>query len=212
MPFAPHKTGTRPRRELHSVRVAVFLTVLGAHVLGVLYFESPPSSVPELSENGFATSVFFLEDEAQRHSAPVMKVPARSPFAPNSTASKSKRPLPPATSVLSDQENTAPVTIDWAQEAQRAAADQAAQQIAAEAEARHRAGPAPPARQPFRWDYAHTHRVESLPGGGLMVNLSDRCSIVFRFPMLLGACKIGRIESRSDLFAQMHDDSSTHPQ
>jgi len=183
------------------VRLAIFLTLLAAHVLGVLYFASLRTPVPASSDNGFATTVFFLANTAQRHVTQVTKLRPRSSFAPPRTERMPQRSSPPETPVLSEQETTAPVAVDWAKEAERVAADRTAGEgtnIGAE--------PAPAAaRQQFGWDYARTHRLESLPDGGLLVNLSDRCSIVFKFPMLLGGCRIGKIESRGDLFAHMYD-------
>jgi hypothetical protein len=110
--------------------------------------------------------------------------------------------LPPETPVQSGPETTAPVAIDWAKEAERVAADPGLN-VGAE--------PAPAARQQFGWDYAQTHRIEPLQDGGLLVNLTDRCSIIVRFPMILGGCKIGRIEARADLFAHMREQAATHP-
>jgi hypothetical protein len=207
MHLAPHKAGTRLRRELRPVRVAIFLILFGAHVLVVLYFASLRGPVPDSSDNGFATTMFFLEDKARRATTAVTKLPARAALAPTPGARIAQRALPPETPERSAQETTAPITIDWAKEAERVAADQAARQVEADAQARRRAGPAPPARQPFRWDYAHTHRVESLPGGGLIVNVSDRCALVLKLPMLFAGCKIGKIESHGDLFAHMNESS-----
>jgi hypothetical protein len=214
MLLAPHKTGTRPRRDLHPARVAIFLALLGAHGLAVLYFASLRGPVPDSADDGFATTVFFLEDKPKRHAPQVTILPARSAFAPNPADRMPQRPLPPETPVQSEQETTAPTTIDWAKEAERVAAerieaDEALRRKASRLSAGEGtsvgAGPALPAHRQFGWDYARTHRVESLPEGGLIVNLNDRCSLVFRFPMLLGSCKIGKIESRADLFAHMRE-------
>ncbi len=205
MHLAPHNAGTPPRRELHPVRVAIFFALLGAHGLAVLYFASLRGSIPDSSDNGFATTVFFLEDKPKGHAPQVTKLPRRPPLAPTPADRIPQRALPPETPLQSAQETTAPITIDWAKEGERVAADQSARQFEADAQARRRAGPAPPARQPFRWDYAHTHRVESLPGGGLIVNVSDRCALVLKFPVLFGGCKIGKIESHDDLFAYMRE-------
>ena len=176
------------------MQVAIFLALLGAHVLGIFYLVSLRGTAADSPDDGFSTSVYFLDDKAQRRSTQTPKSPARAPFALTPPDTRSLRPLAPDTSALSDQEPSAPVAIDWAKEAERVAADPG---LNVQAE------PTPVAHQQFAWDYAHTHRVESLPDGGLLVNLSDRCSLIIRLPMLLGGCKIGRIESRADLFAHM---------
>ena len=51
------------------------------------------------------------------------------------------------------------------------------------------AGPTVPR---FGWDYARTHRVEPLPEGGLLINLSDRCAVVL-YVLPIPVCRIGRI-------------------
>lgn len=181
---------------MRPVRIAIFLALLGAHVLGVLYFASLRRPVAVGSANGFATTVFFLQDQPQHHATQVRKLAARAPFGSTPADTRPQRPLAPEAPAQSAQETTAPVAIDWAKEAERVAADPGLN-IGAE--------PAPAARQQFVWDYAQTHRVEPLPDGGLIVNLSDRCSLIVRFPVLLGGCKIGKIDSRADLFAHMRE-------
>jgi hypothetical protein len=57
----------------------------------------------------------------------------------------------------------------------------------------------------FGWDRSHTHRVESLEGGGLLIHINDRCVVVlmpFPFPF----CGIGKIPVRGDLLDHMHDE------
>jgi hypothetical protein len=103
--------------------------------------------------------------------------------------------------------------IDWAQEAQRAAArqidaDEAAARRAAAFSTRKktpdRLAPLAPAKPQFGWSHANTHRIESLPGGGFILNLSDRCAIVFAV-MLIPVCKLGTTEPRGDLLRHMDD-------
>ena len=82
-------------------------------------------------------------------------------------------------------------------------------------ESRSRAGiprfglPQPRAREPpapeFGWDYAHTHRLRQLSGGGLLINVSDRCAVVIYAFLLVGGCNIGRIPVNGRLFDHMHD-------
>ena len=51
----------------------------------------------------------------------------------------------------------------------------------------------------FAWDYAATHRVETLPQGGLLINLSDNCVLLI-FPLPFVACGIGKRPANGDLF------------
>lgn len=66
-----------------------------------------------------------------------------------------------------------------------------------------RARPAPQ----FEWDHAATHRMEPLPGGGTLINLSDRCALVM-YGILIPVCKIGRIPVNGALFEHLHDPSN----
>lgn len=65
-------------------------------------------------------------------------------------------------------------------------------------------------RREFGWDHSATHRVEEIPGGGLLININERCAIawvIFPFPV----CKIGKIPPRGDLFDHMKDAPEARP-
>jgi hypothetical protein len=71
--------------------------------------------------------------------------------------------------------------------------------------------PAPPAGAPqFDWDYAATHRLEKIPGGGLLVNLNDRCVLVF-LPFPFPFCGIGKKPANGDLLKHMGDPADAQP-
>jgi hypothetical protein len=56
----------------------------------------------------------------------------------------------------------------------------------------------------FDWDYARTHRVETLPEGGMVIHLNDNCIIVltpFPFPL----CSPFKRKANGELFKHMHD-------
>jgi hypothetical protein len=56
----------------------------------------------------------------------------------------------------------------------------------------------------FAWDYAHTHRITPLEGGGFVVALNDRCSIAI-LPLPMIGCSVGRNPpANGDLFKNMH--------
>jgi hypothetical protein len=67
--------------------------------------------------------------------------------------------------------------------------------------------PLPGSRVPgpaFGWDYAHTHRITPLEGGGFVVALNDRCSIAI-LPLPMIGCSVGRKPpANGDLFKYMH--------
>jgi hypothetical protein len=63
---------------------------------------------------------------------------------------------------------------------------------------------APAPIREFGWSHAMTHRVESLPSGGFVYNLSARCSIVVVY-LPLPFCSFSKPPARGDLFDHMHD-------
>ncbi len=66
--------------------------------------------------------------------------------------------------------------------------------------------PAPFAAAPeFGWDYAHTHRVQVLPAGGVLIMLNDHCALVIYVILPLAGCNIGRIPANGQLFENMRD-------
>lgn len=65
--------------------------------------------------------------------------------------------------------------------------------------------PAPDPKAPeFGWDYARTHRVEAIPGGGLLINLSDGCVLMLS-PLPIAMCRFGKKKANGDLFKHMQD-------
>lgn len=64
--------------------------------------------------------------------------------------------------------------------------------------------PKMPSKPPqFAWDYAATHRVETLPQGGIAVHLNDNCVLLI-FPLPLIGCGIGTHPANGDLFNNVH--------
>jgi hypothetical protein len=65
--------------------------------------------------------------------------------------------------------------------------------------------PGPHVRGPeFAWDYAHTHRITPLEGGGFVIALNDRCAIAI-LPLPMFGCAVGRKSpANGDLFKYMH--------
>jgi hypothetical protein len=108
------------------------------------------------------------------------------------------------TSTATDWRAAAEVTAQTSAQHIVEAEDDAARKAAA---LTSRFKPLPVPRVPgpqFAWDYAHTHRYTPLQGGGFVVALNDRCSImVFIFPMI--GCSVGRAPpANGDLFKNMH--------
>ncbi|MGA2708691.1 MAG: hypothetical protein ACLQJ0_14440 [Steroidobacteraceae bacterium] len=114
---------------------------------------------------------------------------------------------PSAANPEAAQENNAiHPPIDWDGELDRAARDAAS--VANSPQPREfgfpqAASPAPKAPE-FAWSRTHTHRVDILPDGGMLVNISSHCAIIinpFPFPI----CGLGKTPANGDLFEHMRD-------
>ena len=98
-------------------------------------------------------------------------------------------------------------SIDWEEELTRAAKDAGSGPTSPPPKDfgfPHAAASPPTRTEQFAWDYAHTHRVESIPGGGILVNLNDNCVLVFN-PLPLVFCQPGKKPANGQLFEHMHD-------
>jgi hypothetical protein len=141
---------------------------------------------------------------------------------PTSTR-RAQRPSPQSTATPppAAQPNTAPSSdergaihppIDWAAELDRAAREEVP--AVPSREPRNFGFPhtsTPPSKSPeFAWSHARTHRVESIPGGGLLINVNDRCVVVL-IPFPFFGCGLGKKPPNGDLFEHMHDPSGPMP-
>lgn len=126
-------------------------------------------------------------------------------LAPN-RAARTGAPAP-ITPRANEEDNAIHPTPDWTEELHLSAKNAVASQLAQQ---RHEldfahAFPAAPHTPPqFAWDYAATHRIEALPEGGILVNLSDNCVLVL-FPLPFVGCGIGKRPVNGDLFEHLHD-------
>jgi hypothetical protein len=119
----------------------------------------------------------------------------------------------PNTAPSSDERGAIHPPIDWAAELDRAARES----VPAEPSREPRnfgfphAATAPSSKSPeFGWSHARTHRVESIPGGGLLINVNDRCVVVF-IPFPFFGCGLGKKPPNGDLFEHMHDPTGPMP-
>jgi len=135
--------------------------------------------------------------------------PRKKPAAPRDTQLVViPAPAPPAA-------DRPPAPIDWNSEVERAIKqhDELAMATPPRALDKHGAGadfngglgPDREGKPEFGWDRSHTHRVESLEGGGLLIHINDRCIVVL-IPFPLPFCGIGKIPARGDLLDHMHDE------
>jgi hypothetical protein len=115
------------------------------------------------------------------------------------TSSASRRSLIPL--AAPDSTAISQPDIDWHNAASRAAARTAAAPEMNDFGFPTRE-PAPSEKKVFGWDKTHTERVSALPGGGMLIRLSDNCAITLA-PLPLGGCALGKRKARGDLFDEM---------
>jgi hypothetical protein len=111
--------------------------------------------------------------------------------------------LPPS----NNENNAIHPPPDWAAELSRAARDAVSNE--SPQNTRDFGFPHSPAAKPdkagqFGWDYTATHRVESLPEGGLLVHINENCVFVL-FPLPFVGCGIGKKKANGELFDHMRD-------
>jgi hypothetical protein len=195
--------------------------------------DPPPWSAPLLYPSVSARSDRTLESGQQKtqHGSPRQSTPdSRRTQAPETTQAPQMTQAPQANSALqSDSErqgDSAPgprepsssaltsSAPDWRAAAEVTAQTSAQHIVEAEDDAARKAAaltsrfkplPGPRVQGPeFAWDYAHTHRITPLQGGGFVIALNDRCSIaILPLPML--GCSVGRKSpANGDLFKIMH--------
>jgi hypothetical protein len=199
------------------MRTATFVVVLVIHGLLFFLFAKLRSPSRPVREAEVPTTVIFLPEsepestpapQPERQPKPPVSVRAARPAAPRTPTRANPPPEPESSSI------TPTPSPDWRAQAQIAANDEL------EAEARKRQQPSRLAphdfsgvrpgstddsKPKFGWNHARTHRVEELSGGGLLVNINDRCAVVVIYFFALPACKIGKMPARGDLFEHMQE-------
>lgn len=189
-------------------RAAALACVIGAHLLVLLLLFSPGVPPMAPTQNGEPALLWTFLPPGPREG-----VGSSAPQRPGSSlgARRLTHPrIPPPTSQMLHGPATASGRIDWGQQALSTAISE----VAREESGRRRAGALaqpksalfsnhPPGRR-FAWSHAATHRVESLQNGGLAINLSDECTLIFAGLMLIPVCVLEKAPPRADLFDRMH--------
>lgn len=167
-----------------------------------------------------ATShVFLIPAQSQNFEIVVIVQPAvslqsnargRAPDSALPLHRSAAKPLPKIKTAPADDENYAiHPPADWVGELRRSAAAAALNEFAQKPKdfGFPHSSPAPTETPPqFGWDHTATHRVESLPEGGLLVHLNDNCVLVL-FPFPFAGCGIGKRKANGDLFEHVHEQS-----
>lgn len=154
-----------------------------------------------------AVTIFEVPGRASPATLPRQPPSRLLPPRPAMAKSRSLLRLPPARPITPPTAAGASAhpPVDWQQAAQREVRELASRSHTRKMQFGFPQMPesAPP-RPQFGWDYAHTHRVEALPGGGTIINLTDRCALVV-YVILIPVCKIGHIPANDHLFDDMRD-------
>ena len=106
-----------------------------------------------------------------------------------------------------EENNAIHPTPDWSEELQLAAKKAVAKELEKkkhEADFAHVFPAQPKKPEQFAWNYAATHRVEAVPGGGMLIHLGDNCVLVF-LPLPIVGCGIGKKPANGDLFEHRHE-------
>jgi hypothetical protein len=191
----------RRARQLSIIAAVAALHIAAVWVLLATTLPVVMRSPPQGLQLVFVAPTISAPGSPARKQLPRSSPPFLKPQLTPSTPVESHPPPP------GDAANPSHPPIDWAGELDRAARDF----TASEASRKPRdfgfphASTAPSSKPPeFGWSYAPTHRVQSMPGGGLLINLNDNCVIVI-IPLPFFACAPGKKPANGDLFKHMHD-------
>jgi hypothetical protein len=187
-------------------RAAVLGLVLAIHAALVLIASRWVMRVHMRSEQPL---VFLALPDPAHAAAPTASPPASRRKAP---ASRDTQLVTIPKSVEPSTAGSPPAAIDWMAQADWAVQQQSQLAMTAQPRALDKQGAgadlngglgADRGKMPeFGWDRAHTHRVETLEGGAILININDRC-IVILTPFPWPFCGIGKIPARGDLFDLM---------
>jgi hypothetical protein len=191
------------RRARFLCTIAV---VLGLHLTAVWLLLVTSRVIPIGTKSQVLEIVFIPRPPSSLEGSPTSRVAAR--VAPGH---RSKANAVPHADVgpQASENNDTPAPIDWASELTRTVREAAPEEsVQKSREFGFPRRPAATAGKPpqFGWDYAATHRFESIPEGGLLVHLNDNCVLVF-IPFPFAACAIGKKKANGHLFDHMHDPS-----
>lgn len=187
-------------------QLVTLLTVLGVHVAVVWLLVSSQQRWVR-AKSGSLQLVWIpraplseaIPDRGTTRQTPRPRVPHRRDRTIDAPSS-----VPPPGDEASSAISPAP---DWGEELKRAAKDALAKELERkkhEFDFAH-AYPRQPNKPPqFAWDYAATHRVETMPQGGIVIHLNDNCVLLI-IPLPFAICSIGKHPANGNLFEHLHD-------
>jgi hypothetical protein len=168
-------------------------------------------SVTRIKTNSDVSFVLLALPDSVRALAQTAALPAAPRKAPPRSHDTQLVIVPAPQSSPADSPRT---PIDWNAEAALAVKQHAQMALAPPPRAldKHGAGadfngglgPDGKPKPEFAWDRSHTHRVETMQGGGILIHINDRCTLVL-FPLPFVGCGIGKKPASGDLFEHMRD-------
>jgi hypothetical protein len=193
----------RLRRRAQLVFTIALVIGLHASIVWMLW---TPSRVPSTQATSERLEFVFIVPARQ----PVASVP-RDLLGPvtgrvlsqRRNAANTAEPVPDVPHA-NDENNAIYPPTDWAAELSRAARDAASDKPNTRDFGFPHPSATPDKPAQFGWNYAATHRVESLPQGGLLVHINDNCVLVL-FPLPFVGCAIGKNKANGNLFEHMRD-------
>jgi hypothetical protein len=195
-----------PQRRARQLSIIAVVVGLHLAIGWMLLATTPPIVIRSLSQS---FELVFVPPIAASESTTRKPVPTHGSPRPVQQRRTTSPAMQPETEVPSEEGNATQPPIDWAGELERAARDSAPPEplhAPRDFGFPHPSSPSSPKRPGFGWSYAPTHRVESLPGGGLLVNLNDNCVLVFA-PLPFFFCSPGKKPANGDLFKHLRDPS-----
>lgn len=174
-------------------RAAVSAVVIGLHFLvALLLLRERARHADDLAVDAPAITWLILPD-----SLPDDTQRAREAPVPDGRRTRSNLAESAISTVTGTDSGNAPLAVDWADAAERAAA------TAASEDSGRSVTDVPRRRvKPFAWNKAATERFSFPLSGGTAIRLGDHCEIVL-LPLPVGGCALGKIEPRGDLFDGM---------
>lgn len=186
--------------------LVTLLLVLGVHVIFVWLLVS--SRQPSLKTKSASLQLVWITRPATLKTAPERgtRIESTTNAAPRHRPDRT--PTSPSTAPPTIDENNAVRSApDWTEELHLVAKDVLAQELARKRHESDFAHVYPtPSKKPAQiaWNYAATHRVETLPEGGILIHLGDHCVLVL-MPLPIVACGIGSTSANGKLFENLHN-------
>jgi hypothetical protein len=200
-----------PRQRRRDAAILAGIGVSHLCVFALLWRAAPPPrpraatpglEIVRIDAAAVSPAGVQVEPAAAASASPARRSAPRG--APGPRAATGAPALPPGPSSAA---GTPAAPIDWFAERDRVARDAATASAAPSPRGfgfpqQPSDGTAAPNAE-FGWSHSHTHRVETMPGGGIVINLTDQCALVL-FPLPFVGCALGKKPANGELFRQMH--------